>query len=215
MGNGSNKAAKIMKINGEFFKFKLPSKVIDITKDYPDHILLDSQDFLRFNLRAKPLSPQYELKPRKIYLLVELPKFLDNKPKPNIESPLRRSISDLTIKTRSTASIDFDDVSGNIGGSLSLFSSPVGPTRVKMRLPKAQVQKIMEESGDDDVEVSQKIVGLCLKQNGVVLSKGVDDVEERESGGEADVDVRGMCSPCYSYRRKYKKLTSHSGKLIK
>lgn len=222
MVGGNSKAAKIMKINGEFFKFKVPSKVIDVTKDYPHHILLDSQDFLKFNLRAIPLSPYDDLQPRKIYLLVQLPKFPHKPNDISIQSPLRRaqsgvlestptarestmvmkkklprrSISDLTMNTKSTA------------------DSPVGPTRVKMRLPKAQVQKIMD-SGDDDVEIAQRILRLYFQQQNGDVSGSVADVEEGESGVEADVERHfedhvngyGMCSPCYSYRRKYKKLT--------
>ncbi|XP_057524463.1 uncharacterized protein At1g66480 [Amaranthus tricolor] len=232
IGGGNSKHAKIMKINGEFFKFKLPSKVLDVTKEYPNHILLDSQDFLRFNLRAKPLNPQDELKPKKIYLLLELPEFPNDI---NTQSPLRRvrsgvlmspitrsgdlmmkkvnrrSVSDLTIITRSKTVRFADDDNG--GGSLG--GSPVGPTRLKIRLPKAQVEKVMEESGNDDVEVARKIVRLCLEDkaalNGGITAAAM--VEERKNDEVVEEerhcrDVHGRCSPCYNYHSKYKKLTS-------
>ncbi|KNA16011.1 hypothetical protein SOVF_093120 [Spinacia oleracea] len=226
MGGGSSKSAKIMKINGENFKLKIPVKVFDVIKDYPDHILLDSEEFLRFNLRAKPLNPEDELKPRKIYLLVELPKFPLNNQSPlrkvrssvlastatnrdvmMMKKESRRSASDdLTILTRSTAA-DFVDVDDGGDGS-----SPVGPTRVKMRLSKARVQKIMEESGDDNLEAAKRIIRLCLKENAAVSSGDVA-VEEIESDEDVKVEthclnVYGMCSPCSIYRSKYKKLTS-------
>lgn len=211
MGSGSNKAAKVMKINGEFFKFNTPAKVIDITKDYPDHILLDSEEFLRFNLRAKPLNPEYQLKPRKIYLLVDLPKFPNNNLRRVQSSVLantvttrvsRRSVSDdLTIKTRSTVDMrSFDDDDDENGGS---HSPVVGPTRVKMRLRKTQVEKIMEESSDD-VEVAKKIVRLCLEQS---AGGHVAEEEEERERRHYCLSVCGMCSPSSSYRTKYKKLT--------
>ncbi|XP_057522151.1 uncharacterized protein At1g66480-like [Amaranthus tricolor] len=229
MGGANSKTAKIVKINGEFLKLKLPLKVLDIIKEYPNHILLDSQDFLRYNLRSKPLNPEDELKPRKIYLLVELPKFPDEI---NSQNPLRkvrsgvlarnngdlmmkkvsrRTVSDLTmIMTRSTAKDDGGD--GRSGGSLK--GGYVGPTRLKMRLPKAQVEKIMEESGNDDGEAAKKIVRLCLEEKatvsgGVMKADMVEEKEKEEDEVESHCkDVHGMCSPCYSYRRKYKKLTS-------
>ncbi|CAO2825343.1 unnamed protein product, partial [Amaranthus hypochondriacus] len=181
MGGGNSKTAKIMKINGDFLKLKLPLKVLDMIKEYPNHILLDSQDFLRYNLRSKPLNPEDELKPRKIYLLVELPKFPNEinsqKPLRKVRSGVlarnngdnlmmkkgsRRTASDLTmVMTRSTAKDD-----GGDGGSL--MGGYVGPTRLKMRLPKAQVEKIMEESGNDDGEAAKKIVRLCLEERATV-----------------------------------------------
>lgn len=226
MGGGSSKAAKVMKINGEFFKLKIPAKVFDVIKDYPNHVLLDSKEFLRFNLRAKPLDPEDELKPRRIYLLVELPKFpgpirrvrsslntTTMAPRIDLTKLTQRSASDLSIITRSTASTDSDD-----GGSVD---SPAGSTRVKMRLPKVQVERIMKESGDE-VEVAQKILQLYLGDSPTrtggdaadpVEEDGGGRGEERESVVGAAVDKHRFsghptCLPYGSYRRKYKKLTS-------
>ncbi|XP_021755032.1 uncharacterized protein At1g66480-like [Chenopodium quinoa] len=220
MGGGTSKTSKIMKINGENFKLKIPAKVFDVIKDYPDHILLDSEDFLRFNLRAKPLNPDFELKPRKIYLLVELPKFpLNNTCNSNYQTPLREVRSGVLAPTTTTK--DFmsrrtasDDLT-LITRSMADYGSSVGPTRVKMKLPKAQVQRIMEESGDD-VEAAKKIIRLCLEDNTAVCGGGAAvEAEERENGGVVNVESRrhcssvyDMCSLCSSYRRKYKKLTS-------
>ncbi|KAK9683125.1 hypothetical protein RND81_10G118600 [Saponaria officinalis] len=246
IGGGYNKAAKIMKINGEYFKLKTPSKVIDIIKDYPDHILLDSDDFLRFNLRAKPLDLQFQLKPKKIYLLFELPKFpeinninninINNNINDNVvnKSSLRRvrsgveestitnskelrkflmskrSISDLSIKVKSTV--------GDGGGG------GVGPTRVKVRLPKGQVKRIIEEC-NDDVEVAQRILRLFATVDGgdavveggggggrdVESENGVVVEEEEEEEMEVEVvdrhcfNVHGLCG---SHQRKYKKIFS-------
>ncbi|XP_021737194.1 uncharacterized protein At1g66480-like [Chenopodium quinoa] len=220
MGGGTSKTSKIMKINGENFKLKIPAKVFDVIKDYPDHILLDSEEFLRFNLRAKPLNPDFELKPRKIYLLVELPKFpLNNTCNNNTQTPLRKVRSGVLAPTTTTKDLmsrrsASDDLT-LITRSMADNGSSVGPTRVKIKLPKAQVQRIMEENGDD-VEAAKKIIQLCLEDNPAVCG-GVAavEVEERENGGEVNVESRrrcssvyDRCSPCSSYRRKYKKLTS-------
>lgn len=212
MGNNiSSKAAKIMKIDGEIFKFKTPAKVFDVIKDYPDHVLLDSGEFLRYSLRAKPLDPQFELKPRKIYLLVQLPKFpkalrrvRSGVPRRRMEvvRVTRRSISDVSIMTQSTASTDSNE-------------SESGGTRVKIRLPKALVERITAESRDEG-EVGERILRLCLEDSaagsdGDVAAPPVVE-EERESGEEVAVDrscfsVHALCSPCI-YQRKYKRLPS-------
>ena len=75
MGNAmGSKKAKVMKIDGETFKLNTPARANDVVKDYPGHVLLDSHAVKNFGPRAKPLEPDYQLKPKKIYFLVELPK---------------------------------------------------------------------------------------------------------------------------------------------
>ncbi|KAL9226511.1 hypothetical protein vseg_002317 [Gypsophila vaccaria] len=234
---GYKKAAKIMKINGEYFKLKTPSKVIDIIKDYPHHILLDSDDFLRFNLRAIPLDLHFVLQPNKIYLLFELPKLPQinnintNENDYNVvnKSPLRRvrsggeestvtnakelrkimirrSISDLSTKTKTKAMAG--EGSGGSGGG-------GGPTRVKVRLPRGQVRRIMEESSDD-VEVAQRILRLFATVDGgdaVVEGGGGDEEAENEVvvEGEEENEVDRHCFHVHgmagSHQRKYKKLS--------
>ena len=71
---GRTRKAKVMKIDGEIFKLKTPATANDVVKDYFSHVLLDSQAVKNFGLRAKPLEPHQELKPKRIYFLVELPK---------------------------------------------------------------------------------------------------------------------------------------------
>ncbi|XP_075481381.1 uncharacterized protein At1g66480-like [Primulina tabacum] len=78
MGNniGGRKKAKIMKIDGEIFKIKTPATAVDVLKDYsPSSVLLDSESVKRYGIRAPKLQPEEELKPRRIYFLVEMPKF--------------------------------------------------------------------------------------------------------------------------------------------
>lgn len=161
---GGRKKAKVMKINGETFKLKTPVKACDVVKDYPGFVLLESNTVKKFGIKAKPLEPQQELIPRKIYFLVELPKFPEKEvtrrarsfvhtsAKDRLEGLMlsRRSASDLsTMRSTSRAS---DSRGANFGR-----------VQVKMRLPKAKLDKLVEES-KDEAEVAEKIIHL-FKQN--------------------------------------------------
>ncbi|KAK6927871.1 PADRE domain [Dillenia turbinata] len=168
MGNSmvGRRKAKVMMIDGETFKLKTPSRVWDVIKDYPGHVLLESGAVKRFGIRAQPMEPQEEVKPKRVYFLVELPKFPDEKVHRRVQSGVhvsaedrleclilaRRSISDLTL-TRSS-----DALPGGMGWDH-------GSVRVKMRLPKAQLDKLMEESKDKK-EVAEKIMDLYFTNPG-------------------------------------------------
>ncbi|KAL2504301.1 Uncharacterized protein Adt_19922 [Abeliophyllum distichum] len=91
MGNniGGRKRAKIMKINGEVFKVRIPAVARDVLSDYPGHVLLEKEAVNKYGIRAQPLDPEEELKSKKIYFLVELPKM----PQDMIASR-QRSVSD-------------------------------------------------------------------------------------------------------------------------
>lgn len=175
---GRTKKVKVMKIDGETFKLKTPAKANDVVKHYPGHALLDSQAVKHFGLRAKPLEPHQQLKAKKIYFLVELPK-VQSQPLPRrVRSsglhPSRgmsaterldflmlskRSVSDLPSVKRSNL--------GDDGPSLVRD----GSTRVKMRIPKAQLDRLMEESRDG-AEVAEKIVSLYMGNNASVKGGG-------------------------------------------
>ncbi|KAK4416431.1 hypothetical protein Salat_2468600 [Sesamum alatum] len=130
MGNsigGGKKTAKIMKIDGQTFKLKAPATAMDVLKDYPpSYVLLEHESVKRFGIRAPELQPEEELKPGKIYFLLEMPEF----PEPRIR------------RARSVA----------------------GRVRVKMRVPRAQIERVMEESRDE-AEVAERILELCLKNS--------------------------------------------------
>ena len=185
MGNtigGGRKKAKVMKINGETMKIKTPIQVWDVVKDYPGHVLLESEAVKHYGIRAKPLEPQQELKPKKVYFLIELPKFTEEKKlskrsqstgihlsaKDRLECLMlsRRTVSDLAL-TRPSSSL----VSNEPGPGTS-------PLRVKMRLPSSQVAKLVAESRDK-VEVAEKIVGLYMNHAGP-MEVNKDSLEARE-----------------------------------
>lgn len=209
MGNsigGGRKRVKVMKINGETFKLKIPVRVWDVVKDHPGHVVLDSEAVKHFGVRAKPLEAQEELKPKKLYFLVELPQFSEDdhhktarrvrsginmSAKDRLECLMlsRRAVSDLSMVRQSS-----DQVSGNQDGPNS------GPMRVKMRLPRAQVAKLVEESRDE-VEVAEKIIDLYV-ENG---RGGGRDVAEVKNGGLLRLDERrkpGLGSISENYKAR-------------
>ncbi|KAH7847906.1 hypothetical protein Vadar_031496 [Vaccinium darrowii] len=174
MGNiigGRRKKAKVMKINGETFKIKTPARTSDVVNDYPGHVLLESKSVERYGIRAKPLELQEELMPKKIYFLLELPEL------PQVKVPRRaqhmsardrlwpcRSISDLSVTRPISRS------SGRPGPSS-------GPVRVKLRMPKAQLDEMVEESGDE-AEVAEKLMDLYMgRRDGEVERVGSDEDE--------------------------------------
>lgn len=176
MGNslGAKKLTKVMKIDGETLKLKTPVRAAEVVKDYPGHVLLDSESVKHYGVRAKPLEPQQELKPKRLYFLVDLPNQGHNNSsllpggaakvarrarsginmsaKDRLESLAltRRSVSDLSI-LKPNASVSVEDT-GVV-------------RRVTMRLPKAEVERLVGEA-KDQAEAAQKLVGLCVKGSG-------------------------------------------------
>ncbi|CAN4121708.1 unnamed protein product [Withania somnifera] len=208
MGNifGRKKSTKVMKIDGQTMKFKTPIYANEVLKNYPSMILLESVEVKYFGIQAKSLEPQQELKPQKLYFLVELPKFPgDNKKSPKrarsaiqmsakerLETLMlaRRSTSDLSImKTKENSSSHNNTSASN---TLNSDGPPAHPTRLKLRLTKAEMEKLMIESKDEN-EVAEKIMRLCTNgegsgplmeeeqgpNNGGLLNKGLKSREKR------------------------------------
>ncbi|KAJ4843401.1 hypothetical protein Tsubulata_013307 [Turnera subulata] len=176
MGNslGGKKTVKVMKINGETFKLKTPVRAGDIVKDFPGHVLLESEAVKHYGIRAKPLEPHQNLVPKRLYFLVELPKTPTEKATRRVRSGInmsakdrlenlmlsRRSTSDLSIMKPASISTEEDDDGGSTSGSAG-----GGAMRVKMRLPKAEVENLMQES-KNRTEAAARIVDLCLASTG-------------------------------------------------
>ncbi|XVE85392.1 hypothetical protein DITRI_Ditri17bG0087400 [Diplodiscus trichospermus] len=168
MGNslGGKKTTKVMKINGETFKLKIPVKAEEVVKDYPGHVLLESEAVKHFGIRAKPLQPHQKLEPKRLYFLVELPEApkervtrrvrsgINMTAKDRLESLMlsRRSVSDLTLMKPKSVMIPEETEEG---------SDQSGAMRVKMRLPKAEVERLMKESRNE-AEAAEKIMQLCM-----------------------------------------------------
>lgn len=173
MGNslGGRKTTKVMKIDGQTMKFKTPVYAGEIVKNYPGHVLMDSEAVKHFGVRAKALEPQQELRSKRLYFLVELPKIPEERAprrvrsgsiqmsaKDRLESLMlaRRSASDLSLMK--PASIPLD-------GEKTPPQSEGGGVRLKLRLPKAEVEKLMMQSKDGG-EAAEKLMQLCIANNG-------------------------------------------------
>lgn len=166
MGNalGGKKTTKVMKIDGETFKLKTPIKVCDVLKDHPGLVLLESEAVKHYGIRAKPLEAHKELMPKRLYFLVELPKEVTVAPrrvrsginmsaKERLESLVlaRRSASDLTIMKPPSSQKEVMESGGGV--------------RLKMRLPKAEVERLMRGC-ETEAEAAEKIMGLCMVNGG-------------------------------------------------
>ncbi|KAG7030578.1 hypothetical protein SDJN02_04615, partial [Cucurbita argyrosperma subsp. argyrosperma] len=166
MGNafGGKKTVKVMKVTGETMKLNTPVQAGDVVKDYPGFVLLDSEAVKHYGVRAKPLEPHQNLSRKRLYFLVDLPKLPNQPPPRRIRSAIhmsakdrleslmlaRRSASDLTIMKPKSVLAEEDAGEG---------SSGAGTTRLKVRLPRAEVEKLLKESKDKG-EAAEKIVGL-------------------------------------------------------
>lgn len=176
MGNTirGKKHAKVMKIDGETIKMKTPIKASEVTRDYPGHVLLDSEAVKYYGVKAKPLEPHQNLQPKKVYFLIEPPPpqkvAKDNVPrrvrssgihmsaKERLESLMlsRRTSSDISfMRPAAVAAAEAEEASGGDGGAF----------RVKMRLPKAEVERLMRESRSQE-EAAEKIMSLCVAKTG-------------------------------------------------
>ncbi|KAH6771555.1 plastid movement impaired protein [Perilla frutescens var. hirtella] len=206
MGNslGGSKSAKVMKINGESFKLKTPIRAGSVVERYPGHVLLESEAVKHYGVRAKPLEPQQELKPKRLYFLVELPKFPEEKTARRVRSGIqmsakdrleslmlaRRSASDLSImKPPSIAAEEAEEKN-----EISAAAENGGGVRVRMRLPRAEVERLIAESRDNG-EVAEKIVGLCMARSSAAANGG-DASTERNAhlNGDRGVGTRGIKS---------------------
>ncbi|KAI3816560.1 hypothetical protein L1987_16262 [Smallanthus sonchifolius] len=168
MGNSlgaKKKTITIMKITGETVKIKTPVNAAEVVKDYPGLVLLDAEMVKYYGVRAKPLELQEDLKAKRLYFLVELPKLHEDKAAGRVRSGINMSAKDrlesLKLARRSASDLSFmkaPSIMVENGGG-------VDPFRVKMRLPKAEVERLMKES-KDGTEAAEKIMKLCMEKGG-------------------------------------------------
>jgi len=152
-----------MKIDGETFKLKTPVKVEEVLKDHPGLVLLDSEAVKHYGVRAKPLEGHKELHPKRLYFLVELPK--ETKPR-RVRSGINMSAKDrlenlvLTRRSASDLSIMKQSNMGD-GEEGKKDNNTNGGVRLKMRLPKSEVEKLIQGS-KDQAEAAERIVKLYM-----------------------------------------------------
>ncbi|KAL6839623.1 hypothetical protein ACP4OV_030562 [Aristida adscensionis] len=165
MGNSigaRRKGAKVMQLDGTAFRVKPPALAGAVLRDHPGFQLLESEEVKLLGVRARPLAHDAPLRPGRLYFLVALPRpaapprrawsgALHVGARERLESLMltRRSTSDLTLPASATAP-----------ASPLSTASEGGPVRLRMRLPKAQVEKLMAESRDG-AEAAARIMQLC------------------------------------------------------
>ncbi|KAE8708054.1 Myb domain protein 6 [Hibiscus syriacus] len=125
-----------------------------------------------YGIRAKPLEPQQDLKPKKIYFLVELPKFPqeDKAPRRVRSGGIHMSAKDrlecLMLSRRTVSDVSMVRASSSLGADgIGVAPAGSGGLTVKMRLTKSQMAKLVEESRDG-VEVADKILDLYIDKLG-------------------------------------------------
>ncbi|XP_010916176.1 uncharacterized protein At1g66480 [Elaeis guineensis] len=193
IGGKKRRTAKVMKLDGTTIRLKLPAQAGDVLRDHLEHTLLEAEEVKRLGVRAQPLEPDQAIKPGKLYFLVEIPRLprlqdrrvprrawsgaIHMSAKDRLESLMlsRRSASDLTLAKPS-----------------SVETVGEGGVRIRMRLPKAQVAKLVEESSDS-CEAAERIMALCVA-NGAETSGGstVERSKEKRTRFVSKVDeIRG------------------------
>jgi len=180
MGNsigGKRKSAKVMQLDGTSFRVKPPAAASDVLRDHPGFQLLESEEVKLLGARARPLAPDAPLRRGRLYFLVALPRRAPAGPmrrawsgnlnvgaRERLESLklARRSTSDLSsLPAHASASAPTSPLPGGATSPLpAATSGGATPVRLKIRLPRAQVEKLMGES-KNPAEAAAKIMELC------------------------------------------------------
>ncbi|CAN6844515.1 unnamed protein product [Brassica oleracea] len=169
MGNilGRKKTVKIMKINGKSFKLKTPVKAGTVVKDFPGHVLFESESVKRFGIRAKPLDPTQYLQSKRIYFMVELPSTgSDRNPRGRRWKERTPRRVRLGIKMGAKERLENLKLSRRSSSDLSVIKEVSEEekevvTSVKLKLPKWKVEKLWKES-ESVSDFYNKITALCL-----------------------------------------------------
>ncbi|KAE8802481.1 hypothetical protein D1007_21799 [Hordeum vulgare] len=168
MGNSigaKRKGAKVMQLDGTSFRVKTPAAAAsDVLRDHPGFQLLEAEEVKLLGARARPLAPDAPLRRGRLYFLVALPRRPAAGPprrawSGNLRVGARERLESLMLARRSTS--DLSSFQGVASASAPASPLPGGtPVRLRMRLPKAQVEKLMGESRDA-AEAAAKIMELC------------------------------------------------------
>ncbi|KAL6596090.1 hypothetical protein ACP70R_047454 [Stipagrostis hirtigluma subsp. patula] len=188
MGNaigGKRRKARVMTVDGATYKYRPPAVAGDALRDHPGHHLLESEEVRRLGVRARPLEPDAPLKPGKLYFLVELPRLSYSRsrvPRRTWSGALqygggggggvagagagerleslklaRRSASDVAAAVKAMAA-------GAASPASSVEAAEDGAVRLRVRLPKAEVARLVKESRDA-AEAAERIMQLCVARD--------------------------------------------------
>jgi hypothetical protein len=171
MGNsigGRRKGAKVMQLDGTAFRVKPPASAGTVLRDHPGFQLLESEEVKLLGVRARPLAHDAQLRPGRLYFLVALPRPAAP-PRRAWSGALhvgaRERLESLMLTRRSTSDLSLAASAGTGTGTappspLSTASEGGGPVRLRMRLPKAEVDRLMAESRDA-ADAAARIMQLC------------------------------------------------------
>jgi hypothetical protein len=172
MGNslgGKRKGAKVMQLDGTSFRVKPPASAADVLRDHPGFQLLESEEVKLLGARASPLAPDAPLRRGRLYFLVALPRRparaganMRRAWSGNLRVGARERLESLKLTRRSTS-----DLSSGLAPASPLTPGGSTPVRLKMKLPRAQVEKLMGES-KDGAEAAAKIMDLCTAMGNAV-----------------------------------------------
>ncbi|OEL13827.1 hypothetical protein BAE44_0025154 [Dichanthelium oligosanthes] len=184
MGNsigGKRRRARVMTVDGATYKYRPPAAAGDALRDHPGHHLLESEEVRLLGVRARPLDPDAPLKPGKLYFLVELPKLQARRRAPQrtwsgalhyggggaggvaAAAGAGERLESLMLARRSAS---------DVASSVQMLASPAssveatedGAVRLRVRLPKADVQRLVEGSRDA-AEAAERIMQLCVARD--------------------------------------------------
>lgn len=187
MGNalaGKRRVAKVMTVDGATFRYKTPALAGAALRGHPGHQLLEADEVRRLGVRARPLDRDAALKPGKLYFLVQLPRggrgeddeqdlraprktwsgALHVGARERLESLMlsRRTVSD--VASLMPSSVRAGKVGESMGRTSSVEAGADGAVRLRMRLPKAEVARLMKESRDP-AEAAERIMQLCVARD--------------------------------------------------
>ncbi|WVZ64913.1 hypothetical protein U9M48_014360 [Paspalum notatum var. saurae] len=199
---GRRRAAKVMTVDGATFRYKTPAAAGAALRGHPGHQLLESEEVRRLGVRARPLDRDAALKPGKLYFLVQIPAAVgagvgqDDEEDPRMPRKTwssgalrvgaRERLESLMLSRRTVSDVasilPARQQLGGGGGSPSPSPKPAssvevgadGAVRLRMRLPKAEVARLMKESRDP-AEAAERIMQLCVARDqgkGVGVGEG-------------------------------------------
>lgn len=179
MGNalaGRRRAAKVMTVDGATFRYKMPAAAGAVLRGHPGHQLLESEEVRRLGVRARPLNRDAPLKPGKLYFLVQLPcgasAAVDDPRVPRktwsgaLHVGARERLESLMLSRRTVSDVAtlMPSAAGESARPSSVEVGVDGAVRLRMRLPKAEVARLMKES-KDAAEAAEKIMQLCVARD--------------------------------------------------
>lgn len=163
LGGRKKKTAKIMNIDGTSFRLKPPVSAGELLIKHPGQSLLDAAEVKSYGVRARPLAAGDPLLPGRLYFLVHLPRVpVENNPRRAFSGNLRVSAKDrlesLVLSRRAVSDLALHH--GPAAAAAVAEASPTGGMRLRVRLPKADVARLVEESRDSG-EAARRIMELA------------------------------------------------------